>query len=236
LSEVAKFGLVRLQGAGHDAGDLEQTVARFGFIRETNYGKLFEVRVVADPISLADTARALEAHTDNPYRDPVPTLQLLHCIRDSGCGGATFFLDGFALAEWLRDHHPEDFARLAARSVPFAFASASGDVYETRSPVIRLTAEGCMAGVRLNHRALGSVDFEAAETARWYESYLKFASEANTPGRRISFEMKPGDIVIFDNERILHGREAFSGASDRLLRGCYADRDGLRATLARLSR
>jgi gamma-butyrobetaine dioxygenase len=74
------------------------------------------------------------------------------------------------------------------------------------------------------------------ETARWYSSYLKFAEDAALPERQIALSLQPGDIVIFDNERILHGRAAFSGASDRLLKGCYADRDGLLATLARLHR
>jgi gamma-butyrobetaine dioxygenase len=43
--------------------------------------------------------------------------------------------------------------------------------------------------------------------------------------------------VIFDNRRILHGRSPYvSGAALRWLQGCYAERDGLMATLARLSR
>lgn len=235
LSEVTRFGLGRLTGAGLESGELERAVRRFGFIRETNYGRLFEVRVVANPDNLANTARALEPHADNPYRDPVPTLQLLHCFRNAGEGGATFLVDGLDLAEWFREAHPEDFARLATRAVPFAFTNAAGEVFRARSPVLRLTADGALTGIRLNHRALGAVDFPAAETALWYESYLKFAAEADAPARRISLDMRPGDIVIFDNERILHGREAFAGAADRLLRGCYADRDGLRATLARLA-
>jgi alpha-ketoglutarate-dependent taurine dioxygenase len=234
LAEVATFGLVRLTGAGMDLDEVERTVGRFGFIRETNYGRLFEVRVVAEPDNLAFTARALEPHTDNPYRDPAPTLQLLHCIKDSGGGGATFFLDGFALAEWFRAHHAEDFARLARLAVPFAFTNAIGERYATRTPVLRLNAEDQVTGLRFNHRALQSVDFEPAETARWYASYLEFAKAAGVPERHFSLPMQPGDIVIFDNERILHGREAFSGASNRFLKGCYADRDGLLATLARL--
>jgi gamma-butyrobetaine dioxygenase len=236
LSEIEQVGLVRFTDAGLKLDEVERTVGRFGFIRETNYGRLFEVRIVADPENLANTARALESHTDNPYRDPAPTLQLLHCIRNSGSGGATFFLDGFALAEWFREEHADDFTRLAAHAVPFAFTGASGERYEARSPVLRLDADGALIGIRFNHRALGSVDFGAAETARWYESYLKFANEAGASTRHLSLDMQPGDIVLFDNERILHGRDAFSGASDRFLTGCYADRDGLRATLARLRR
>jgi gamma-butyrobetaine dioxygenase len=58
------------------------TVAEtFGFVRETNYGRLFDVRVVPDPSNLAFTSREILPHTDNPYRDPVPTLQLLHRLR-----------------------------------------------------------------------------------------------------------------------------------------------------------
>ena len=236
LSEVAQFGLARLSGAGTALDEVERIVGRFGFIRETNYGRLFEVRVVADPDNLAFTARALEPHTDNPYRDPAPTLQLLHCIQDSGSGGATFFLDGFALVQWFRTQHPEDFALLADRAVPFAYESAAGERYSARTPVLCLNADGQLTGLRFNHRALQAIDFGAKETARWYDAYLKFAKAADARERHFSLAMQPGDIVIFDNERVLHGREAFSGASNRLLRGCYSDRDGLLATLARLRR
>ena len=109
--------MFRLSGAGTALDEVERIVGRFGFIRETNYGRLFEVRVVADPDNLAFTARALEPHTDNPYRDPAPTLQLLHCIQDSGGGGATFFLDGFALAN--------GFARSIPKISPFSPAVRS---------------------------------------------------------------------------------------------------------------
>ena len=236
LADITEFGLVRLARAGTALDEVERTVGRFGFVRETNYGRLFEVRVVADPDNLAFTARALEPHTDNPYRDPAPTLQLLHCIQDSGHGGATFFLDGFALAEWFRAQHPEDFARLSGYAVPFAYASAAGDHYAARTPVLRLNADGQLTGLRFNHRALQAIDFGAVDAARWYDAYLKFATAADARERHFSLAMQPGDIVIFDNERILHGREAFSGASNRLLRGCYSDRDGLLATLTRLRR
>lgn len=236
LGEVARFGLVRLAGAGTAIDEAERAVARFGFIRETNYGRLFEVRVVQDFDNLASTAGALEPHTDNPYRNPAPTLQILHCIRNAGDGGATTFVDGFALAAWLRTSHPDDFARLARHSVPFAFRSTAGAVYETRSPVLRLDPEGRLTGIRFNHRAMGALDLAPQDIARWYASYLQFASEAAAQQRRFPMRMEPGDIVIFDNERVLHGRDAFSDKAERLLTGCYADRDGLLATLARLRR
>jgi len=234
LCEVTRFGLARLSGAGDAPGTVEQIVRRFGFIRETNYGRLFEVRVLTRPDHLAYTNRALEPHTDNPYRDPAPTLQLLHCIRNASEGGDTYFVDGFALAEDIRREGPEDFARLARDAAPFGYTAANGDHYAARSPIIRLNAEDAVCGIRFNHRALGAVDFGPAETALWYDAYLRFARAADAPERRLSLKMQMGDIVIFDNERLLHGRTEITGPADRLLEGCYAERDGLLATLARL--
>ena len=235
LAEVTQFGLTRLTGAGVAPGTVEQVVRRFGFIRETNYGRLFEVRVLTRPDHLAYTNRALEPHTDNPYRDPAPTLQLLHCIRNASESGDTYFVDGFALAQDIRLEAPEDFARLARHEAPFGYTTDSGDHYAARSPIIRLSAENAVRGVRFNHRALGAVDFGPAETALWYDAYLRFARAADAPERRLSLKMQPGDIVIFDNERLLHGRTEITGPADRLLEGCYAERDGLLATLARLT-
>ena len=34
-----------------------------------------------------DRTRAILPHTDNPYRDPVPTVQLLHCLSTADDGG-----------------------------------------------------------------------------------------------------------------------------------------------------
>jgi gamma-butyrobetaine dioxygenase len=236
LLEVTRFGLTRLSGSGEAPGTVERVVQRFGFIRETNYGRLFEVRVLTRPDHLAYTNRALEPHTDNPYRDPAPTLQLLHCIRNASESGDTYFVDGFALAEDMRRDHPAEFARLARHPAPFGYTAANGDHYAARSPIIRLGAEDEVRGIRFNHRALGAVDFGPAETALWYEAYLRFARAADDPARRLSLKMQPGDLVIFDNERLLHGRTEITGPADRLLEGCYAERDGLLATLARLRR
>ena len=59
----------------------------FGYVRETNYGRWFEVRAEVNPNNLAYTNLGLQAHTDNPYRDPVPTLQILACLENSVEGG-----------------------------------------------------------------------------------------------------------------------------------------------------
>jgi gamma-butyrobetaine dioxygenase len=237
LSRVARWGIAFLTGAGREPDAVEQAVARFGFVRETNYGRLFDVRIEPRPGNLAYTDQALDLHTDNPYRDPVPTLQLLHAITtDDGGGGETLFVDGFAHAEALRREAPGTFETLARTPVRFSFAEASGARWSFAAPVLQLDALGAMETVRLNHRSLDLAAGEATSTEAWYDAYLAYYRRVHAPEAACGRRLAPGEMVIFDNRRLLHGRRAMTVGSPRWLRGCYADVDGLAATLARLER
>ena len=57
-----------------------------------------------------------------------------------------------------------------------------------------------------------------------------------SPELEIRLKLEPGDLIVLDNRRVLHGRTAYSGAGERLLQGCYADIDGLQSRLRVLQR
>ena len=58
-----------------------------GSIRRTNFGEYFNVKSKPNPNDLAYTPLPLSPHTDNPYRKPIPNIQLLHCIENEVSGG-----------------------------------------------------------------------------------------------------------------------------------------------------
>ena len=233
---VARDGLALLTEGPAEPGVIERVVARFGFIRATNYGRLFDVRSEPRPSNLAYSAEALALHTDNPYRDPPPTLQLLHAIRADAQGGATCFVDGFAHARALERAAPEAFDLLVRQAVPFAYAAPDGDVYRARKPLIETGADGTLLTVRVNHRSLQPLDLAADQITPWYQAYLAFHRRLHAPRAALAITIQPGEVVVFDNRRILHGRAAYDGRASegRWLQGCYAEIDGLMATLARL--
>ena len=103
-----------------------QVVDLFGYVRETNYGRHFEVRTEVNPTNLAYTGLGLQAHTDNPYRDPVPTLQVLYCLESSAAGGDNMVVDGFRVAERLRAENPEWFDVLTRYCARFEYAGEAG--------------------------------------------------------------------------------------------------------------
>ncbi len=74
-------------------------VGLFGYVRETNDGRLLEVRAEENASNLADTPVPLIVHTDNPYRDPCPTLQLVYSLVQADQGGIAAVADGFYAAD-----------------------------------------------------------------------------------------------------------------------------------------
>jgi gamma-butyrobetaine dioxygenase len=209
LDAVATLGFTRLRGVPAEPGAVLRVAETFGFVRETNYGRLFDVRVQADPDNLAFTSRAIAPHTDNPYRDPVPTLQLLHCLRDADLGGDTGLVDGFAAAAALRAADPGSFTVLAGTAWPFAYADSETEL-RSAQPLISLTPAGRITAVRLNNRSLQPLRLPAAEAEAAYAAYRAWTALLGGPRFQLTLRLVPGDCLIFDNTRVLHARTAFT--------------------------
>jgi gamma-butyrobetaine dioxygenase len=237
LEQVARLGFAILRGVPTTDGAVLDVVRTFGYVRETNYGRLFDVRAEVDANNLAYTGLAIAPHTDNPYRDPVPTLQLLHCLSNAVGGGDSGLVDGFEAAASLREEDGASFALLTQTPVPFAWCDASADLRAER-PIIGLDASGRIREVRLNHRSMQALRLSPGGAAAFYAAYRRFCEVVSRPELQVTFRLEPGDCVVFDNRRMLHSRTAYSdGASGRRhLQGCYADMDGLLSTVAVLRR
>jgi gamma-butyrobetaine dioxygenase len=229
LAAVDELGFAILTGGPTEPGTVTHVAELFGYVRETNYGRLFDVRSVVDPSNLAYTGLALGAHTDNPYRDPTPALQLLHCLSSSAGGGENTLVDAFRVAAEL----PRGaFALLARHPLRFRYRDEDTEL-EAEYPVLSLDPRGELQAVHFNTRSARPSPTLPAE---WYDAYRLFGRMLAAPEYQIRFKLDPGDLFIVDNLRVLHGRTGYTEAGDRHLQGCYADRDGLRSKLAVLRR
>ncbi len=138
LRAVRDYGFVLLEAVDCQPGEVLKVIGQFGFVRETNYGPLFDVRTTVDPTNLAFTNLGLGCHLDNPYRDPVPGLQLLHCLESSTSGGESILQDGFKAASVLRTESPQHFHLLSRHWINFRFhdgshrSTGAGAVYRSQ--------------------------------------------------------------------------------------------------------
>lgn len=233
LADIRRYGFALLVNGPRESGALCRVAESFGYIRETNYGRWFEVRSEIDPSNLAYTGLGLQAHTDNPYRDPVPTLQILYCLENSADGGDSLVVDGFRSAQRLRDENPESFRLLSRYRARFEYAGTPGVRLRACRPVIELAPDGELIAIRFNNRSAAPLtDVPFDELPAYYEACRRFGEIIDDADMAVSFRLSPGECFVVDNTRVLHARTAYTGTGSRWLQGCYADRDGLLSTLA----
>jgi len=233
LADVRRYGFAVMTDVPTESGSLVKAAELFGYVRETNYGRWFEVRAEVNPNNLAYTNLGLQAHTDNPYRDPVPTLQLLACLENSVEGGDSIVVDGFKVATRLKEESPRGFDLLSRYCARFEYAGSAGVRLRARKPLIELSPDGEMVAIRFNNRSAAPfVDVPYDDMPDFYAAYRRFAEILEDPAMEVTFKLRPGELFIVDNTRVMHARKAFSGSGKRWLQGCYADKDGLLSTLA----
>jgi gamma-butyrobetaine dioxygenase len=224
LTRLAQDGLAFLEAVPHEPSAVLGAAALIGRVAETNYGLSFHVRSVPQPENLAYSDLGLGLHTDNPYREPVPGFQLLHALVASPDGGDSLFADGFALAAHLREIDPGAFRILTGTAVPFHYRSSDAELYAER-PLIQLSCEGEVMAVHYNNR---SIRIAARTAPAFYAAYRRFAALLREPRLQLRMRLGDGELVAFDNQRVLHGRTAFTSAQHpRHLEGCYLTRDSV---------
>nr|WP_282182111.1 TauD/TfdA family dioxygenase [Aliiroseovarius marinus] len=209
---------------------------RIGFLRETNFGLVFEVQSKPNPNNLAYTPIALPLHTDLTNQELPPGFQFLHCLANEAQGGGSLFCDGYAIAEDLRDQDPEAFELLSTVSVPFRFHDEDTDI-RNRKKVINLDEDGQVIEICFNAHLADIFDLEPELMTRYYRAYRQFMIMTRSDDYVVSLRLKGGEMVVFDNRRVLHGREAFDPQTGfRHLHGCYVDRGEFESRLRVLSR
>jgi len=227
LTRLLQDGIAFLSAVPSTESAILEAMAWVGRVSETNYGLVFDVRSVPQPENLAYSDLGLGLHTDNPYREPVPGFQALHALVTSDEGGDNLFADGLALANDLRESAPEAFALLTQTPVPFRYRSKDAELQAER-PLIQLSCTGEVAAVHYNNRSIAPLSLPAPEAKRFYEAYRHFALLLREPRFHLQYHLRNGDLVVFDNQRTLHGRTRFSSARQpRHLRGCYLTRDSV---------
>jgi gamma-butyrobetaine dioxygenase len=226
LRFIKNIGFCVLENVPTIEGQILNVINELGYTRETNYGPLFEVRIEVNPNNLAYTNMGIGSHTDNPYRDPVPTVQLLHCLESSTEGGDSVLVDGFKAATLLRQKSKQDFDILTSTWINFRFSDAATDL-RSRVPMIEINDKNEIIKVRYNNRSIDTLKLPADKIRPFYKAYRHWGEAIERDDLKITFRLSEGDLMIFDNTRIMHARTAFSQKGKRHLQGAYTDLDGL---------
>ena len=236
LQSFYKFGFVIFKNVPIKDNFIVSFANSIGSIRRTNFGEFFNVKSKPNPNDLAYTSLPLAPHTDNPYRNPVPCIQMLHCIENEVSGGLSTLVDGYTVTEKLKNNFPDYYKILTEIKVRFQFIDNSV-VLEDWAEMIQLDENGNFKQVRFSPRLDFVPLMDRDKLDLYYSARKKISELYNSDKFRIEFKLLPGDLLMMDNHRLLHGRTTFnSNEGKRFLQGCYIDYDSTEGKLKHLKR
>jgi gamma-butyrobetaine dioxygenase len=235
LTLMIKYGICRLVNTPTDLDFVGRLVAHVGPIRDTNFGLVWSVKAKHDPDSTANTGLDLGQHTDLPTREVPPGFQFLHCVENTVAGGYSRMSDGWAVVEAIRTEHPDAYEALT--TFEWVFCNRAKDAeHRWIGPIIDHGGKRQPLTLRAFYPVRSAPHMSHTDMPRAYDSLRVFATMARDPRFQLVYPFKPGDLVGFDNRRILHGRDTFESGGSRHLRGSYADHDDLYSRLRVLRR
>ena len=231
LQCVWDHGFAILENVPERDGMVIEVSRLFGYPRETNYGTMFELMGSPTAEDRGHDNAFLPSHVDNPYRNPIPTVQLLHCMRNSVAGGESTIVDGIRVAEEVQLRDKQAFELLS--SIPVTYRYHDDDVdLSSEGPIIRINQRNEIIGILASPINVQPFDCAPDIMLPFYKAYHLIGSLIRSPVFRFQTKLNSGDLMIMDNTRVLHGRTAFHSDGARRLQGCYADIDGMWSKLA----
>ncbi|QEM82594.1 TauD/TfdA family dioxygenase [Halomonas binhaiensis] len=225
LEELHRTGFVLVSDVPTQEDGMQALIDRIGPLRHTNWGGIADVKSVANAYDLTMTQRGLEPHTDNPYRDPIPGYIWLHCLTNAADGGDNTLVDGYQAALALKQRSPEAFECLTRIAPSFLYHDDTTRL-EGEGPLIELDSHGRVARVRFSNRTERVDALPADELEHYYAARQAFYRLITSDELTLHLKLEPGQMLIMDNYRLLHGRRAYQlSGGIRHLRQGYVDRD-----------
>ena len=230
LNNLMVYGACVLENSPTHEGYLLELAERIGPVRDSNFGRIWDVRADinlagdAATNTTANTGLRLGPHSDLPTREVPPGFQFLHCLINDADGGESTLTDGAALVEALERDHPEEFELLYTRHWIF-FNRGPGIDHRWSAPIIDYLPGSDTPTIRAFYPVRAFPAMANEDVGRCYDALRLFHKMADQPEFELKFRLTAGDIMCFDNRRVLHGRDAFTGSGKRHLQGIYIDRD-----------
>ena len=244
LSEhLLEFGAALLRQVPTDIDIVAKIFKKLGHVPANLYSdsvghpSICNVRVDPSVTVATNMCHFLGPHTDTCWRQTLIGLLLMHCLKAHPEGGRSIVVDGFAVAHVLREQDEGSFNLLAQTPLMFSSQVDNGDDWRVLGRVLSVAADGVLEGIRYNGNSIGQLQLPPHLVEPVYRALEQFEEILYDRNRWWQPQLQSGDLLILDNHRVLHGREAFDpSAGERHLQCCGVDRDDFHNRYRRLAR
>lgn len=233
FAQLWKYGLLVIDGVPHDEQSVIRLANRIGPLQETFYGRTWDVRSKPQAENIAYTNSFLGLHQDLLYLDQPPRIQFLHCLENGYQGGESLFSDAYRASALMHLGPQKHVMNLEKQQIRYEY-KMHGHHYENTWPVLK-PEDGKWHSVHWSPPFQASDQTEAKEAGvsshmHWQKAAKIFRTLLEDEEWVFELKLKPGQCVVFDNLRVLHGRRSFDTSSGgptggRWLRGTYIGDD-----------
>ena len=220
-------GIAIVKNAPIEKNSAFKVLNRISHTRETFFKTPFEVINIPKPNNSAYTAHGLKNHMDLPWFELPPGYQFLHCLVNAAKGGDSSAVDGFAVADYLKNNEKDTFKTLVGIPLKFRDKDYTQESHRSfHAPAISLTKDGDFNDIRFSVATMDALDCHPDMMEKVYKAHHRFGNLLHDDKFVIKFRLEAGDIFSFNNRRVLHGRTEFDpNSGHRHLQGYYMDRD-----------
>ncbi|KAG1658090.1 hypothetical protein GQR58_023135 [Nymphon striatum] len=212
---IRDIGLAIVRGAPQQEREIERFADHVACVREVIYDRLHNVRATPgeyNAYNVASTSLELKPHTDMPNYNNPPGVQMFHFLVNETEGGMSTAVDGFHVAEQLKQQDPKAYETLTKIAVPFRMFSSRGDVYSA-NPLLTLDSSGALKVFRYSNQLAQTLNIPTEEMEAFYSAYRKLGRIVEAPENMVKFRLETGDMMATNNLRVMHGRTSYDASS-----------------------
>tara|TARA_B100001250_G_scaffold195024_1_gene167555 strand:+ start:894 stop:1961 length:1068 start_codon:yes stop_codon:yes gene_type:complete len=220
LKDLISYGVIILKEAPKESNSLEMLSKRLGPIHETLFERIHNVSVTGHVYNVAHTSKGLPPHNDFASYKSQPSIQALHMLENECEGGESIIVDGWKLAEDLRDDHPDFFKILQEFDVPFREFDEKNETF-SEAPIIRCSNDGSIESFRYSNQLMQMINPSKNGINDFYKAYHEISLRIHDSKYRSTFRLNGGEVLIVASHRVLHAREPFIPNGKRHLQDAY---------------
>ncbi len=233
LEHVSRYGFCFVEGVPGTPEATREVATRITYIRETIFGGYWDFTANMEHKDTAYTSMSIGPHTDGTYSFDAPGYQMFHCLAADCTGGENVLIDGFRVAEVMEALHPEQYRALTEVAIPGQYIDQDRGVHlMARRPLFRLDDERTLVQVSYNNLDRAPFTLTPERHAEFYAALSTFDRLCNDPSLQYRRRLLPGSVLLFDNWRVLHARDAYVGY--RRLAGVYLNKEDVESRLRHL--
>jgi trimethyllysine dioxygenase len=233
LELTARFGFCFVEGVPGTPEATKAVAARIAYTRETIFGGYWDFTANLEHKDTAYTSMAIGPHTDGTYSLDAPGYQMFHCLAADCSGGENVLIDGFRIAEIMRRDRPDDYRLLTEVAIPGQYIDEGRGIHlMARRPLFRLDESSAVIQVSYNNYDRAPFALPAERQKAFYRALKSFDALCKDTSLQHRRRLLPGSVLLFDNWRVLHARDSYTGY--RRLAGVYLNKEDVDSRLRSL--